>query len=67
MPTVADCLRQHGERFLQEYADKDRRWLEVRPRFPAACSAEGISQGAALWLEARPAADRVGRMKAWPR
>ena len=22
MPTVADCLRQHGERFLQEYADK---------------------------------------------
>ena len=22
MPTVADCLRQHGELFLQEYADK---------------------------------------------
>ena len=22
MPTVADCLRQHGDLFLQEYADK---------------------------------------------
>jgi len=22
MPTVADCLRQHGELFLQEYGDK---------------------------------------------
>ena len=22
MPTVADCLRQHGETFLQQYSDK---------------------------------------------